>query len=106
MQHISVSETRALLEETGRGIVLLDCREPWELEVASIAGTVNIPMSELVGRITELDAEAEIIVLCHHGIRSQSVTAYLEEQDFSHVSNMSGGIDAWSREIDSAVPRY
>ena len=106
MRHISVSETRALREDTGRDIVLVDCREPWELEVASIAGTVNIPMSELVGRIAELDAEAEIIVLCHHGIRSQSVTAYLEEHGFSCVSNMVGGIDAWSREIDPGVSRY
>ncbi len=106
MKHSSVSETKALLEEANRNPVLLDCREPWELEVASIAGTVNIPMSELVARIAELDAEAEIIVLCHHGIRSQSVTAYLEEHGFSCVSNMVGGIDAWSLEIDSGVSRY
>ena len=95
MRHISVSETKALREEAGRDIVLLDCREPWELEVASIEGAVSIPMSEFVGRIAELDAEAEIIVLCHHGMRSQSVAAYLEEQGFS-VEVCANGDDAYA----------
>ena len=106
MKHISVQETKVCLDEADPDLILLDCREPEELEIASIECARNIPMSEIMDRWTELNPEAEIIVFCHSGVRSQSVTAYLEEQGFERVRNMVGGIEAWSSEIDPQVPRY
>jgi rhodanese-related sulfurtransferase len=87
--------------------VLLDVREPWEVETASIAGTTNIPMGDVPGRAhQELDDESPILVLCHHGARSLSVAAWLRQQGFDKAQSVSGGIDAWSRSIDPTVPRY
>ncbi len=106
MKHISAPDTQARLQETGASVLLLDCREPMELEIASIAGAVPIPMSQIPYRLEELDPEGEIIVFCHSGVRSQDVTGWLEDQGFTRVYNMLGGIDAWSQEVDPRVPRY
>ena len=84
---------------------ILDVREPWEIATASIAGTVNIPMGDIPARREELDPEREIIVMCHHGVRSAQVAMYLARSGFAHILNLAGGIDAWS-EIDPSVPRY
>jgi rhodanese-related sulfurtransferase len=86
--------------------VLLDVREPMELQVASIEGTVNIPMGEVPLRARELDPEEHIVVICHHGVRSLNVTNWLRQQGFGRVQSMRGGIDRWSREVDAAVPIY
>jgi rhodanese-related sulfurtransferase len=86
--------------------VLLDVREPWEIETASISGSVNIPMAEVPARaFNELDEDTPILVLCHHGARSLSVTVWLRNQGFEHAQSVSGGIDAYSR-LDPTVPRY
>ena len=106
MQHVSVAEAKSRHDEADSSLTFLDCREPFELEIASIRGATNIPMSEISERFGELDIDDEIIVFCHSGIRSQEVTAFLESQGFPRVRNMVGGIDAWSREIDPEVPRY
>ena len=84
---------------------ILDVREPWEITTASIAGTVNIPMGDIPARREELDPEREIIVMCHHGVRSAQVAMYLARNGFANILNLAGGIDAWS-EIDPSVPRY
>jgi len=87
--------------------LLLDVREPWEYQTASIAGSTLIPMNEIPGRAhQELDEEAPILVLCHHGARSLSVAAWLRQQGFDKAQSVSGGIDAWSRTIDPTIPRY
>ena len=106
MRHISAKETQARLQDCETSVTLLDCREPMEVEIASIAGAVNIPMSQIPARLEELDPEGEIVVFCHTGIRSQEVAGFLEEQSFTQVHNMLGGIEAWSVEIDPRVPRY
>jgi rhodanese-related sulfurtransferase len=86
---------------------LLDVREPWEFEAASIAGATLIPMGDIPSRAhQELDPEAHIIVYCHHGVRSMSVTAWLRQQGFDKAQSMAGGIDAWSRTVDGKVPIY
>jgi rhodanese-related sulfurtransferase len=92
--------------ERGDQLVIVDVREPEEVAIASFPGAVHIPMGDVPSRISELNPEAEIVVVCHHGIRSAQVAAYLARMDFEQVSNLSGGIDAWSIEIDPAVPRY
>jgi len=87
--------------------LLLDVREPWEYQTASIPGSTLIPMNEIPARAhQELDEEAPILVLCHHGARSLSVAAWLRQQGFDKAQSVSGGIDAWSRLIDPTIPRY
>jgi rhodanese-related sulfurtransferase len=87
--------------------ILLDVREPWEYQTASLPNSLLMPMGEVSARAhTELDPDASIVVLCHHGARSLSVTMWLRNQGFEHVQSLAGGIDAWSRTIDPAVPRY
>lgn len=94
------------LRSRGENFVLLDVREPHEITTARIAGTVNIPMGEITTRLQELDPEQHIVVVCHHGIRSANVAAWLQRQGFERVQSMRGGIDRWSREVDSNVPIY
>ena len=96
------------LRESGEPFVLLDVREPQEVQAASVPGAVVVPMGEIKSRLSELEAHAEekIVVMCHHGARSMQVTAFLRQNEFDDVSSMAGGIDLWSRDIDPAVPRY
>lgn len=85
---------------------LLDVREPWEIEIASIEASHRIPMSEIPARYSELDPRVPVAVLCHSGGRSARVADYLAGLGFARVANIEGGIDAWSRECDPAIPRY
>ena len=80
--------------ESGEGFTLLDCREPWEYQAARIERAINIPMGEIPARVQELDPDEHIVVVCHHGVRSMNVTAWLRQQGFEKVQSMAGGIDA------------
>lgn len=87
--------------------LLLDVREPWEYETASLPNSILMPMGEVTSRAhTELDPDAPIVVMCHHGARSLNVALWLRDQGFTHAQSLAGGIDAWSRTIDPDVPRY
>jgi rhodanese-related sulfurtransferase len=87
--------------------ILLDVREPWELQTASLGGSLPMPMGDVPSRAhAELDPDAHIVVLCHHGQRSLSVAMWLRGQGFERAQSLAGGIDAWSRVIDATVPRY
>lgn len=87
--------------------LLLDVREPWEFHTASLPDALLMPMGEVTSRAhAELDPDQPIVVICHHGSRSLSVTMWLRQQDFAHVQSLAGGIDAWSRSIDPSIPRY
>lgn len=88
------------------GIVLLDVRQPEELELASVKGARHIPMSEVPARLADLNPQAAIAVLCHHGGRSAQVARFLERNGFTDVINVAGGIDAWSLTVDPSIPRY
>jgi len=92
--------------DTAEPVVLLDVREPEEVALARLPGSVHIPMGEIPGRLHELDPDAQIVVYCHHGIRSANVAAYLVQRDFTDVANLAGGIDAWSLTVDPSLPRY
>lgn len=105
MQEITVDELARWRGE-GKNFVLLDVREPYELEMASIEGATSIPMSEIVQRVSELDRDAEIAVLCHHGGRSARVAQFLAAQGFSRVYNVDGGINEYSLQIDPLIPTY
>lgn len=85
---------------------LLDVREAWEIRIASIEGSLDIPMGEIAARHGELDASAPIAVICHSGVRSRQVGEWLAISGYGPVANVSGGIDAWSRELDISIPRY
>ena len=103
---ISVADVARLRAE-GVAVTLLDVREPWEIATAAIDGSVNIPMGDMPSRAnTDLDPDAHIVVMCHHGARSLSVTAWLRREGFDRAQSMAGGIDQWSREIDHSVPMY
>ncbi|HEY1256283.1 MAG TPA: rhodanese-like domain-containing protein [Terracidiphilus sp.] len=91
--------------DAGEQVYILDVREPWEYTTAQIGGKL-IPMNEIPQRLAEIDREREVIVHCHHGIRSQRVAEFLQQSGFPRVVNLAGGIDAWSREVDPAVPKY
>lgn len=97
----------------GDRLVLLDVREPYELELARIAGdVVNVPLSELVAHreaalpAVLADRRAEIVVLCHHGVRSAQVTSWLRQLGYLRAYNLEGGIDAWAREVEPSVGFY
>lgn len=104
---VTPREVQALLKSEGT-CVLLDVREPREVELASIDGAVQIPMGEIKSRLAELDefAEEKVVVMCHHGARSMQVTAFLRQNGFEDVHSMAGGIDLWSRDIDPELQRY
>ena len=92
--------------ESGELWQLLDVREPWEREIASVDDSVAIRMSEMPLRIDELDLQAPIAVLCHGGVRSASVAAWLSANGAATVANISGGIDAWAMTVDKTLSRY
>ena len=93
--------------EVGDSFTLLDVREPWEFEIARIADAKLMPMGDVPSRANqELDPDDHIVVICHHGVRSMNVTAWLRQQGFEKAQSMRGGIDAWSRQVDAKVPVY
>lgn len=104
MRNLAPEELKLLLDSGSS--VLLDVRMPEELEIASLPGAVNIPLNELPARMSELNPAASIVVLCHHGVRSEMAGRLLERNGFADVSHLSGGIDAWSQDIDPQIPRY
>ena len=101
---ISVHDLKRALGEGSATVV--DVREPWEAEIARIEGALLIPLGEFAARAKELPRDKPVLIHCHHGGRSMQATQWLRRNGFERVSNVAGGIDAWSREIDPAVPRY
>jgi rhodanese-related sulfurtransferase len=99
---------RALAERIAVGDrpVLLDVREAWELSIARLELSLHIPMADVPDRLDDLDRDQEVVVLCHHGRRSRQVVVFLKQSGFPRVLNLAGGIDAWSAEVDPAVPVY
>jgi rhodanese-related sulfurtransferase len=103
---ISVAELKAM-RDSGKELTVLDVREPWEFQAAHLGGSKHMPMGEVPGRFQqELDPDDHIVVVCHHGVRSMNVTAWLRQQGFEKAQSLRGGIDRWSREIDPSVPLY
>ena len=102
---ISPSEAAELLRENKARVI--DVRELWEFETARIEGSVLMPMGDVPSRAhQELDPDERLVVLCHHGMRSLSVTAWLRNQGFETVQSLRGGIDAWAAQVDPALGRY
>jgi len=104
---VSASELAAKLQ-TAAAPFLLDVREPEEHAFVALPDSKLIPLGQIAERAGELDAwkDKEIVVYCHHGIRSQHAILRLRSLGFTNLRNLSGGIDAWSREVNAALPRY
>ena len=90
----------------GERLRLIDVREPEEFELARVEGAELLPLSRFDEWAGGLDPEEELVVMCHHGIRSAHVCALLARSGFSKLHNLAGGIDRWSTEVDRRVPRY
>jgi rhodanese-related sulfurtransferase len=86
--------------------LLLDVREPWEVEICALPGAINVPLGEIPGRLEELPRDRAIVVICHHGMRSLQVTNFLRARGFDLAQNLSGGVDSWAQLIDFTMPRY
>ena len=107
MNHLTAPELAAWLADPARPRpLLLDVREDWEFATCKIDGSTQIPMNTIPARLQELDEDAEIVCICHHGARSMSVAAFLERNGFTKVTNLSGGIHAWAGQVDSTMPTY
>ena len=85
---------------------LLDVREPHELAIAALGAAVAIPLRQLPSRVSEIPSDKAVVVMCHHGGRSAQAVAWLKQNGHSNCHNLEGGIDAWSRRIDPAIPTY
>ena len=101
---VTPSELQARREGSDPPLVL-DVREPWELEIVRLPGTLDIPMNEVPARLSELPKERDIVVMCHAGGRSLNVARYLEQRGY-RVLNLAGGIHAWACEVDPALRTY
>lgn len=99
-------EVAERLRRAPGSLALLDVREPFEREAASIEPSLHIPMREVATRLSEIPTDRTVVVYCHSGVRSLMVASYLESHGFRGIGNLRGGIDAWSLDVDPNVPRY
>ena len=106
IRQLTVLELKARLDQGNRDFTLVDVREPWELNICSMPDAISVPMRAVPARYLELPKDQEIVVMCHHGVRSQQVANYLERQGFTRLNNLVGGINAWAHEIDPKMPTY
>ena len=106
VQQISPIYLQHQLQENLDAFFLLDVREPFEFQIAAISNSVLIPMNQIAERAQELDKDQSIVVICHHGMRSDSVAYYLDQQGFSQIYNLTGGIHAWANSCDAEMVLY
>jgi rhodanese-related sulfurtransferase len=85
---------------------LLDVREPWEYELCHLAGSISIPMNTVPAHLDKLDVDADVVVICHHGMRSMQVAMFLEQNGFSSIYNLVAGVNAWAHDVDPAMSKY
>jgi rhodanese-related sulfurtransferase len=106
MREFTAKELHAYLESAADKPLLLDVREPWEFQTAHIEGATLVPMRSIPTRVSDLDPQQEIVVICHHGVRSRMVGLFLENHGFTNIINLTGGVDAWARDIDQRMATY
>ena len=104
-EDISPQDLRSRLDRR-EPVVLLDVRDEWETRLCRLDNATHIPMEEIEFRTAELDAGDEIVVYCHHGVRSAAVASYLRGLGFANAVNLAGGLDLWARTIDLSMTRY
>ncbi len=107
MQNLTTLELSAWLANSSRQKpVLLDVRELWEFQTCHIDGSLIMPMNTIPGKLSELDAAQTIVCICHHGVRSRQVALFLEQQGFTKMINLTGGVHAWAQQVDGTMPTY
>ena len=106
MNELNPEQLKAYINETHKLLLLIDVREQWEYDIVHLPNSKLIPTAELPDQLDTLDRDAELVMICHHGIRSRAAALYLEKQGFKKVHNLKGGIDAWARTIDHNMPTY
>ncbi len=107
MQNITAPELSAWLADASKiSPFLLDVREPGEHQICHIPGVTLMPMQTVPMRLQELDPAAVIVCICHHGGRSMQVAHFLEQNGFSQVVNLTGGVHAWANQVDNSMPTY
>ena len=99
-------EDLAAARQAGDGVVVLDVREPWELSVCRLDDSIDVPLATLPGALSRLPFDRDVVVICHHGVRSALAVQWLHGQGFDRAVNLDGGIDAWARRIDPKMRRY
>ncbi|MFO7603472.1 MAG: rhodanese-like domain-containing protein [Gammaproteobacteria bacterium] len=105
MRHFSPQQLQDFLAAGGQPL-LLDVREPWEFEYCHIEGSELIPMGRIHQHLDDISNAVPVVVICHHGIRSRHVAAYLETQGFDDVINLEGGVERWAQEVEPGMRRY
>ena len=106
MQEFSAQQVDELIKQSDKKPFLLDVREPWEHEICHIDGVTLIPMKTIPQHLAKLAPTEEIVVICHHGIRSRMVGRFLEQEGYKHIINLSGGVKAWAEQVDATMPKY
>jgi rhodanese-related sulfurtransferase len=104
MLRLKPEEAKDFMENNN--VRLIDVREEWENNTAKIENSELMPLSRFVDASKSLNKEDKIIIYCHHGVRSLQVCYYLEKLGFNNIINLDGGIDAWSKDVDSSIPLY
>ena len=102
---IAPREVKGMIDR-GEKFLFVDVREKWEFETSRIEGAVLVPMREIPANLAKFETADQIVLFCHHGIRSLDAAAWLRSQDVAGAKSMAGGIDRWSAEIDPGVARY
>ncbi|HEB58947.1 MAG TPA: sulfurtransferase [Gammaproteobacteria bacterium] len=106
MRRFQPADLSNRLRQPGPAPLLLDVREPWEYDICHIEGSRLVPMGQLPAVVDDLEKDVEIVVICHHGIRSRYACQYLASLGFADLINLEGGVEAWATQIDPAMPRY
>ena len=99
-------DAKTAAAELENGGTLLDVREKMELEFCKVPGSLTIPMGQIPQHLSAIPSEGYLFVLCHHGMRSGQVTAFLRQRGFENAVNVAGGIDAWAATVEPDLPRY
>ncbi len=108
-EHLLARQVSTASEEASPSpaFLLLDVREPWEVQICALPNCLHIPMGELPDRLHQaVHPDQHIIVVCHHGVRSLHVTRWMREQGFARTQSLAGGVDAWAERIDPTLPVY
>jgi rhodanese-related sulfurtransferase len=105
IKNLSPQELKSIMD-SGEQFRLIDVREQWEFEIAKLDNSELLPLSNFINLSSSLNPEEKLIIYCHHGTRSYNACQYLAKKGFSNLFNLNGGINAWSKEIDSNVPQY
>jgi rhodanese-related sulfurtransferase len=106
IRQLTPRELKAWLDQPGENPLVLDVREAWERRICVLPEAVHIPMGQIPARLEEIEGERDVVILCHHGIRSQQVALYLEREGFTRLHNLRGGIDAWAKDVDPGMATY